>query len=227
MNATEFAAKTGLSKKTAYWLNDNVFLNEYTTRRNYSDDNVEWVLDRQIERFSQKHRIAKMEEASDPYYIEDNGKIYSYKRGFLEERTLQLNHRNGYYYITLWNNGHKKYRLARLVGKYFVPKPPGCDIINHLDGNKTNNHYSNLEWTTISGNTKHAFDMGLAKNDKGEADSQSMPINIFGRDNNFIARYGGIKEASRYIGIPASTIARLAKTPNRLSRKYKIKVNYA
>ena len=224
----KFMSQTGLSRKTSVWLNDNIFCNDFTTHRSFTDDDVEWVLDHQIERFSKEHNIAKMDETSDPYYIEDNGKVYSYKRGFLEERKPYLNQRNGYYYITLWNdNEHTTYRLDRLVGKYFVPKFSGCDIINHLDGNKTNNHCDNLEWTTISGNTKHAFDMGLAKNDKGENDSQSLPIDVFDADGTFIHHYGGIKEAGREMGITDSTISRLAKTPDRVSRKYKIKIKYA
>ncbi len=227
MRLKEFVNKTKLSKKTSIWLHDHVFHNKSSNQRKYTDDDIEWVLNHQIERFSQCHNIIKMDETSDPYYIEDDGTIYSYKRGFLERRIPYLNPRNGYYYIGLWNNGHQTYRLARLVGKYFVSKPPGCDIINHLDGDKTNNRCENLEWTTISGNTKHAFDMGLAKNDKGEDDSQSMPINIYNRNGDYLKHFGGIKEASRELSIPASTIARLAKTPERISRKYKIRIEYA
>ena len=68
--------------------------------------------------------------------------------------------------------------------------------------------------------------MGLSRNAKGAEDSHSMPIAFYSKDDKFIALFGGIKEAGRETGIPPSTIARLAKTPDRVSRKHKIKVKY-
>jgi hypothetical protein len=48
-----------------------------------------------------------------------------------------------------------------LVAEAFIcPRPKGMEV-NHKDGVKTNNHFSNLEWLTRRGNAEHARDMGL------------------------------------------------------------------
>ena len=41
----------------------------------------------------------------------------------------------------------------------FLPKIQ----VNHIDGDKTNNNLENLEWSNGSLNTKHAYNLGLAK----------------------------------------------------------------
>ena len=42
----------------------------------------------------------------------------------------------------------------------YVPNPHNLPIINHIDGIKTNNHYTNLEWCTLSHNVKEAYRLG-------------------------------------------------------------------
>src|SRR5690606_21967181 len=49
----------------------------------------------------------------------------------------------------------KMFFVHRLVAELFVKKKRGKNIVNHLDGNRFNNTSSNLEWTDLSGNTKH------------------------------------------------------------------------
>ena len=52
-------------------------------------------------------------------------------------------------------------KVHRLVGFVWVPLVVGKKFINHKDGNKANNHYSNLEWVTSSENLQHAYKTGL------------------------------------------------------------------
>lgn len=62
-------------------------------------------------------------------------------------------------------NTYRKY-IHQLVAEHYIPNPNNLPIPNHKDGNKENNYYENLEWTTYSGNNQHAYDTDLK--DKGE-----------------------------------------------------------
>jgi hypothetical protein len=75
----------------------------------------------------------------------------------------QLNYR-GYPKVGLCKDKKRtSHRVHRLVATAFIPNPENKKEVNHIDGNKANNHYSNLEWATHSENVKHAYDTGLTK----------------------------------------------------------------
>ena len=69
----------------------------------------------------------------------------------------------GYLNVALSENSKCDYhcRIHRLVAAAFIPNPKNKPDLNHKDGNKTNNHVSNLEWVTRSENNKHAIRTGL------------------------------------------------------------------
>jgi hypothetical protein len=54
--------------------------------------------------------------------------------------------------------------VHRIVAETFLEKPKGLNIVvNHKNGNKSDNRIENLEWVTQSQNVKHAYDNNLAK----------------------------------------------------------------
>lgn len=64
-------------------------------------------------------------------------------------------------------------KVHRLMGMVFMPiegRVTEADYkdleINHLDGDKANDSLNNLEWSTRSGNMRHAYDTGLNGNDR-------------------------------------------------------------
>lgn len=72
---------------------------------------------------------------------------------------------NGYPSTTLYKGDFVKRKLVHsLVAAAFIGKRPSKHDVNHIDGDKTNNHVSNLEYCTRSENMIHAFATGLCKN---------------------------------------------------------------
>lgn len=90
--------------------------------------------------------------------ITQDGKIYS----LFSNRYLATSiSSKGYHRGTISYNGiDKKVTVHRLVAMAFVGGDFSLEV-NHKDGNKDNNHYSNLEWVTSLENIEHAVDNGL------------------------------------------------------------------
>jgi hypothetical protein len=71
-----------------------------------------------------------------------------------------------YYYLNMSSgNVQKKINSHILVALAWVhnPNPDLYVCVNHIDGNKLNNHADNLEWVTHGQNSRHAVDTGLIK----------------------------------------------------------------
>lgn len=70
---------------------------------------------------------------------------------------------NGYPALSLVNNGYAKtLTIHRLLALHFLPNPENKRTVNHIDGVKTNNSLSNLEWATDQENCLHAYATGLS-----------------------------------------------------------------
>ena len=94
------------------------------------------------------------------YTIDENGNIKN-KDGYQKKINVA---KNGYCIVDLYkNNIRHTYTVHRLVAQAFLDNPYNLDVVNHKDGDKTNNCVSNLEWCDYSYNLKHAFDNNLRK----------------------------------------------------------------
>lgn len=103
-------------------------------------------------------------KALEKIIVYSNGKIYHY-----DEKHLKLNYSNGYRSISLVKNKEKITHMAHiLVGQHFIPNPDNKPFMNHLDGDRSNNYYLNLEWSTNSENQLHSYHVLGRKAVKGE-----------------------------------------------------------
>ncbi len=147
------------------------------------------------------------------YYISENGNVYRLlKEGKWLKKKLQTLP-SGYVYCGIkFENKIITKRVHVIVAKEFISNIDNLPTVNHIDGNKQNNKVSNLQWCTVSENTQHAYDNGLAKNNSGYNDSQSFPVVMFDTKTNLqLKRFGSISIASTQTDIDKTTIARQCK----------------
>ncbi|WP_204172706.1 NUMOD4 domain-containing protein [Staphylococcus sp. GDY8P72P] len=116
------------------------------------------------------------------YQVSNKGKVKSLKRIILKsdgkkqlihERVLQpQDSGHGYYRVNLYKDKKEKsISVHSLVLETFTNKRVKGRVINHIDGDKSNNKLINLEWCTPKENTRHGYENGLMK--KGEKHSQA------------------------------------------------------
>lgn len=93
------------------------------------------------------------------YQISTWGRILSVMpwRGSSDRLLKQdFNKHTGYFMICLRRNRERhKDVVHRLMAKTYLRNPDGKATVNHKDGNRRNNHISNLEWATYSENSFH------------------------------------------------------------------------
>lgn len=64
----------------------------------------------------------------------------------------------------LWYGGQAIHRLVAGTFPEQCPQGDGRNVVNHKDGNRSNNAVDNLEWTTPAGNSQHAYAARLNPN---------------------------------------------------------------
>jgi len=100
-----------------------------------------------------RERFKILEKYPD-YKISNKGRIFSIRRNIFLKQSLLL----GYKIITIYG---KNTRVHRLVAETFIKNKFNKPHVNHLDGNKANNYYKNLEWCTSSENEYHSYKNGM------------------------------------------------------------------
>lgn len=105
-----------------------------------------------------------LDELKYDYLITEDGRVYA---THLKKYLSPYDNGIGYLAVKLkMKNPYGKRRqfyLHRLVAIAYLPNPLGLPDVNHKDGDKSNNHISNLEWSTEKENLKHAYKLKLLK----------------------------------------------------------------
>lgn len=104
------------------------------------------------------------------YGFSKGGAVISFKKTGVGYMLTQQLTPKGYRRVFV---NHKKIFVHRLVAEVFIPNPHNLPVVNHIDGNKQNNHVSNLEWVSVGENQSHAYRIGLRVQSKGSSHGRS------------------------------------------------------
>lgn len=119
-----------------------------------------------------------------PYYVTNFGNILN-KAGFKLAFCLD----KGYPRCSLKSKGSKtkNAKIHQYVALFFVQgRTKEKRWVNHKDGNRQNNHYTNLEWVTPSENTNHS--------------KKVKPVNQFDLSGKFLRSFLSAREAANFLG---------------------------
>lgn len=129
------------------------------------------------------------------YLIHLDSRIYSkYTQIVLNPR------KNTYYYVRLDKNNEA---IHRLVAFHFIPNPDNKPCVNHKDGNKLNNHVTNLEWCTGTENVQHAIDTGLNPTPK--------PVMQYTLDGIFVQQHNSVSTACRKLKLKIDCVTEIIR----------------
>ncbi|XWV24568.1 putative HNH endonuclease [Tupanvirus deep ocean] len=172
----------------------------------------------------EKPKIAKSDRLFKPigiignfdfnaYKISKKGNIINSKMEYLSpQKNL-----NGYMTVGLeCANNKRRYKLLVhcLVAHVYVPndKPNVKIQVNHIDKNRSNNYYKNLEWCTAQANTAHSLGKMVKMIDR--------------YTNEVIKIFRTVKDADRYIGVRTNGIIGKVCDGKCDNRGFKIKTYY-
>lgn len=140
----------------------------------------------------------------DNSYINRDGIIYKdgrTTRGTKSNDSTNKNTQPYYRYVYRSNGKRVSIGVHRLVAYAFLEntRPEEYDIINHIDGNPSNNHSDNLEWTTKKLNNQHAVVAGL--------NTQSVKVFLYDAILDVSHDRHSINHAASIIGCSPGTIS--------------------
>lgn len=146
--------------------------------------------------------VWKFVKDSSKYQISNLGRFKNIQSSHILKPSID---KYGYYRLSYKDDNNQiQYKtIHRLVAEAFIANNNPELQVNHIDGDKLNNHIDNLEWVSVSGNIKHSFDLMLNPN--------TNPILVFDLEKNTESRYRSLKDFCKSIDNYVSVIVPLIR----------------
>ncbi len=186
----------------------------------YLNNNVEPLL----------NEIWKIVTYNPNYLISNYGRVMSFCK--CRQGVILKQKQKTYLYVKFRNNGKTKMFLVhRLVALAFIENKLNKPMVNHIDGNKYNNHVSNLEWCTRQENAIHSMKVlgnippigsRVLINQCGANNLRARSV-LQIKNGNILAEYKCINDATLETGITHSGISRCCNGKQKTSKGFEWK----
>lgn len=96
--------------------------------------------------------------------------------------------------------------VHRIVATCFIPNPNNLPEVNHIDCDRTNNRWDNLEWCTSQENIKYCVKLGRWKNN-----NPGKPVIAINLEAHEVLWFESQHEASRQLGVNRGNIGSVVR----------------
>lgn len=150
-------------------------------------------------------KVLRLGNIQHRYLISNHGRVFDEKK----LRYLNLNDNGGgYFTVGLMgpkSKAHVKY-IHRLVAHVFLDNFEFKPQVGHKDHNKSNNHCSNLYWTTQKQNTNDGIKAGRI-NSKKRGKTNQLVESDYEKIATLRKQGFGVNEIAVQLGFPRTTIS--------------------
>lgn len=128
----------------------------------YASDEI-W---RDVIGWEDRYEVSNLGNVKSKSYMKQTANMHGPMSFMTKAKPMkQLKNEDGYFVLDLRKNKKRATGIVhRLVAEAFLENPHDLPIVNHIDCNRSNNRWDNLEWCTHQYNVQYGYDTGSNSN---------------------------------------------------------------